>query len=108
MTTEQKLKVLRSMTDESDEDILLSYLDIAKQKVLAKLYPFDPERNDIPERYAMTVIEIAAYLLNKRGAEGETEHSENGIQRVYESASVPDSMLRHVIPYVKVLGGDVE
>ena len=36
---------------------------------------------------------------------GETAHSENGISRSYESATVPDSMLKHITPHASVLGG---
>ena len=45
-------------------------------------------------------IEIAVYLYNKQGAEGQTAHSENGISRTYESADVPESMLRGIAPFV--------
>ena len=44
----------------------------------------------------------AVYLLNKRGAEGETAHSENGISRSYESADIPESMLSGIIPFAGV------
>jgi hypothetical protein len=47
-------------------------------------------------------VEIAAYLLNKRGAEGQTSHSENGISRGYESGSIPESMLSDVLPFVGI------
>ena len=44
------------------------------------------------------------YLINKRGAEGETTHNENGINRAYESASVPESLLGRVTPFAGVIG----
>ena len=47
----------------------------------------------------MLQVEIAAYLMNKRGAEGETYHGENGVNRTYENASVPASMLAGVTPF---------
>jgi hypothetical protein len=58
---------------------------------------------EVPRRYGYLQCEIAAYLLNKRGAEGQTGHSENGISRSYESADVPESMLSEVIPFCKVI-----
>ena len=51
----------------------------------------------------MTQVEVAAYLLNKRGAEGETAHSENGISRSYEDGDVPSSLLRDIVPYAGVV-----
>jgi hypothetical protein len=57
----------------------------------------------VPDKYATNQVEIACYLLNKRGAEGETYHSENGINRSYENADVPESMLSRVLPFAGVL-----
>ena len=42
-------------------------------------------------------------MLNKRGAEGQLQHTENGIQRQYENADVPASMLKPVTPHVGVI-----
>lgn len=103
MTELNKVSVLKGMTGELDEGVLLTYLDLAAEKVLRKAYPFRSDVTEVPDRYAMVQIEIACYLLNKRGAEGENYHSENGINRTYESASVPDSMLSEVVPYVGVI-----
>ena len=41
----------------------------------------------------MTVV-----LLNKRGADGESMHIENGINRHYGAAEVPAEMLREIVP----------
>lgn len=45
------------------------------------------------------------YLLNKRGAEGQTAHSENGISRSYEDGDVPPTLLRDIVPFASVMGG---
>lgn len=42
-------------------------------------------------------------MLNKRGAEGQTSHTENGVTRQYESADVPSSMLKAITPYCGVI-----
>ena len=102
MDETQQIEILKAMTGETDESILLTYLKIAGDKILHKMFPFKPDEVSVPERYAGTQVEIAAYLLNKRGAEGENYHSENGINRSYESASVPASMLKEVTAYVGV------
>ena len=60
-------------------------------------------RSEVPEKYGALQCEIAAYMLNKRGAEGQTSHSENGITRSYENADVPSSMLKVVTPHVGVI-----
>lgn len=102
MTREQQITAVKTMTDESGNEILSAYLDLAGEKICSKCYPFHPEKRRVPSQYHYLQVEIACYLLNKRGAEGETAHSENGISRSYESASVPDSMLKSVVPFVSV------
>ena len=107
MTHDGKVQLLKAMVGESDtEGVLLAYLDIAGRKILNRMYPYglsDPEITEVPARYDYLQCEIAAYLLNKRGAEGQVSHSENGISRSYESADVPESMLSAITPMVGVI-----
>ena len=49
-------------------------------------------------QFADLQIEIATFLYNRLGAEGEISHSENGVSRNYENAHIPDSMLNTIIP----------
>ena len=104
MTTEEKVEVVMAMTEEVDDTTIEVFLKIAEAKIIQKAFPLHPEENVMPPRYDFLQCEIAAYLLNKRGAEGETQHSENGIERTYESASVPPSMLNAVVPHSKAFG----
>lgn len=104
MTNEEKLAALKAMVGGSDTDEVLSaYLTLAGRKIIAKAFPFKPDVTDVPAQYDYLQIEIAAYMLNKRGAEGETSHSENGISRSYENADVPASMLKAITPYCGVI-----
>ena len=104
MKQTEKLTLLKAMVGSSDtEDVLLAYLDIAGGKIMNRAYPYGTEETEVPTRYEFLQCEIAAYLLNKRGAEGQTAHSENGISRSYESADVPESLLGAVTPMVGVL-----
>ena len=102
MTKEVMKTRLSALTGETDDNILLTFLDIAGEKILEKCYPYRHDKREVPARYHSTQLEIAVYLLNKRGAEGETAHSENGINRSYESASVPNSMLKGIVPFASV------
>ena len=105
MTAADKLALCRAMVgtpadaEGYSDDILNSYLNLAGQKIINRAYPYDDTVTEVPRRYGVLQCEIAAYLLNKRGAEGETSHSENGISRTYESADVPESMLSDVLPH---------
>jgi len=107
MTREQKIKYLSRMIDDDteEEDILGIYLDLAGDKILNRMYPFltDYTGLEVPDRYVMIQLNISVYLLNKRGAEGEIQHIENGIHRNYGSADVPDSMLKDIVPYCQAI-----
>lgn len=107
MTEAEQLVILRAMTEDptlpADSDELLSaYLKMAGSKILAKAFPYHPEVEEVPAKYHSLQVEIAAYMLNKRGADGEVSHSENGISRTYENADIPASLLRTITPYCGV------
>ena len=109
MTDIDKLALCRVMVEQPvtaegwSDDVLNAYLTIAGRKIINRAYPYDDTITEVPTRYGYLQCEIAAYLLNKRGAEGEVSHSENGISRTYENADVPDSMLADVIPHCGVI-----
>lgn len=104
MTDTEKLTYLRAMVGGSDTDEVLStYLAVAGKKIIARAYPYDDTVTEVPDKYDTLQCEIAAYLLNKRGAEGQTQHTENGISRQYENADVPSSMLKVVTPHCGVI-----
>lgn len=100
----EKLTALRAMVGGSDADEVLStYLLLAGRKIIARAFPYKEDVTEVPVKYETIQLEIAAYMLNKRGAEGQTAHSENGISRTYENADVPASMLKGVTPYCGVI-----
>ena len=109
MTDIDKLALCRVMVEQLatadgwTDDVLMAYLTIAGRKILNRAYPYDANVTEVPVRYGYLQCEIATYLLNKRGADGEISHSENGISRTYENADVPDSMLRDVVPHCGVM-----
>ena len=108
MTEVEKLSMLRVMVGQPNEgdwsdDVLVSYLAIAGQKIINRAYPYDDTVTEVPRRYGYLQCDIANYLLNRRGSEGQTSHSENGVNRSYESADVPESMLSEVVAHVGVL-----
>jgi len=107
MTMESKIDMLRRMMDgdETDQGILEVYLEIAGQKILNRMYPYKTDYTglEVPDRYTGIQLKIAVYLLNKRGAEGQIQHIENGIHRNYGSADIPDGMLMEVIPFAQAI-----
>lgn len=105
MTYDNKLTMLERMTGEMEQEVLSTYLLLAEEVVMSKAYPFSDEKRpaEMPAQYDGVQVEIAAYMLNKRGAEGETAHSENGVSRTYENGDIPASLLRRITPRGRVL-----
>lgn len=98
MTDDEKLVIVKRMTGESDTAVLAAYLSLAKGAVLARAYPYGNGEEEIPPKYDAVHIEAAVYLLNKRGAEGEVSHSENGISRTYADGDLPPALMRRITP----------
>lgn len=109
MTDTEKLAMLKAMVGGSDtEEVLSTYLSLAGRKIIAKAYPYKDDVTEVPTKYDFLQVEIAAYMLNKRGAEGQTSHTENGITRQYENADVPASMLKAITPHVGTFSSKTE
>ena len=106
MSEDEKKVMLTVMTGEADDDVLYTYLSLARNIILQKAYPYGDGTEELPAKYDSIHVEIAAYMMNKRGAEGETVHLENGVSRHYEDGSIPPSLLRRIVPYVGVFGND--
>lgn len=85
---------------EEDANKIALYLCLAGHKILQRCYPFGVPKgkNNVPDEYGVLQCQIAAYLLNKQGADGQTAHSENGVSRTYESGGVPESFLSEITP----------
>lgn len=107
MDNSEKMAELKVIIGEEEESaVLLSYLDQAKSAILNRMYPYGTDEEldgmDVPARFEMKQIRIAAYLLNKRGAEGQRSHEENGIRRGYSSSDVPVELVQDIMPVVGI------
>lgn len=103
MISDQDILLVKALSGESDDNLVLAFLTLAGNKICRRAFPFDHSITEVPEQYKHLQIEGAIYLLNRRGAEGQTSHSENGISRVYESADLPATLLSEIIPYCGVV-----
>ena len=92
---------MRIEPDTVSDDLLSDLLAQAGAVVLNRRYPFGyPDGMEVPAQYERVQIAIALELYAKRGAEAQTSHSENGINRTYEAGDVSPSLLRQIIPFV--------
>lgn len=107
MTKSEMTTMLTGMGFTDDDTVLSTYLALAGEAIINRAYPYakDDDELTVPRKYHMLQVEICAYMLNKRGAEGQVSHGENGIVRDYGSADIPDDMLSRIVPMVGVIGG---
>lgn len=103
MTTEEKLVrfgVLIS-PDTAETDLAMYLLEQAEGIVMNRRYPFGvPEGAEMPRQYEHIQLQVAVELYSKMGAEGQTAHKENGIDRTFEAADVSPSLLSRIVPLV--------
>lgn len=106
MTNAEKRAALAvSLAPDTDTDeVLDNVLADAEALVLNRMYPFGyPDGTTVPSRYERIQIQLAAELYSKRGAEGQTSHSENGISRTWTEKS---ALLSRVLPHVGSVVGN--
>lgn len=103
MTSIAKLQIRLGVDSDQETDLLQELLDSAEAAIMARRFPFGyDEDTELPERYRDLQIRIAMDMYNRIGAEGQMSHSENGVQRTYESGWVSESLLSEVVPIVGV------
>ena len=107
MTSEEKVSMVQTLVgdDTATGELVQVYLQLACNKMLERLYPYDAtkEDSDIPSRYDTIQCELASRLFLRRGGEGETSHEENGVNRTYGSVDDED-ILSRLTPFAKVGG----
>lgn len=99
MTYEEMLQELRTAIapDTESDDVLTSLLYDAATLILNRMYPFGYDDVIVPARYERIQIQLAVELYTKRGAEGQSSHTENGMTRTWPEKS---RLLSRIIPYV--------
>lgn len=86
-----------------DEDVLKECLCEAKDAILLRRFPYQERPSELEPQYIEKQIRIAMSLYNRIGDEGETEHTENGVKRVYDESWIPKQLLADIIPYCGVI-----
>lgn len=103
MTDTDKFALIKAMTDETDDSVISAFLSLVADAVYHAACPYgNADKAAVIEEYGGVQCRAAAYYLNKRGADGEKSHAENGVNRVYENADLPESLLREITPIAGV------
>lgn len=103
-TSELKDRINLILGEEYDASLLEVYIEQAQTECVNWEYQLIgiPESYDI-EKYDALVIDAVVFGISIRGAEGETQHSENGILRGYKYSDMRQYIHNHLIPYAKTL-----
>ena len=110
MTDTEKLTMVKTLLSDggslpSDEK-LTAYLGLAKQEILNYMYSMiggvPTDVIAVPTKYEVTQIYAVVAGYTHAGSEGETQHNENGINRIFNNADMLDYIHRNVLPIVRV------
>ena len=99
MMESEKITALRERIapDTDTDEVLGSMVATAEALILNRMYPFGyPEGTEVPLRYEQLQLQLAVELYTKRGAEGQSSHSENGVTRTWAEES---PLLKRIMPH---------
>lgn len=97
-----QLMILKRLIPEADEIDLQIELDMACMTIYNRRCGVYDGQSDVEPQYRGLQLEMAVASYNKRGAEGQTSHSENGVSRVYSGAGqYPATLLNQIIPKLR-------
>lgn len=92
-----KLRLRFSGTTEDSvlQDHLLTAIDTVND-----IRQYTPGDGDpvVEAKYKSVTVEMALNSYLKMGAEGQTVHDENGVNREYEAGMYPPSLLKLIVP----------
>ena len=104
MTDEQKVQMVQALiTDVSvSESDVESYLAIAADRILNRVWPFGGAPTAWPSQYDLVQVQLTVRMIARIGGEGEISHSENGVSRTYGTVDDED-ILQQLVPFVGVV-----
>lgn len=105
MTASEMISQINLMMGEEYSDELLSAFIQQAQTECAN-WEFQligiPDDLDMT-KYDQVVISAVIVAMSLRGAEGETQHSENGILRGFKWSDMADYIHNHIVPYARTI-----
>lgn len=105
MTDAEKITYVKVFAEDDNlsDNLVSAYLEDAKAAILRRRYPFGiPADAEVEPIYEMLQVKLAARYIYRIGSEGETEHREDSVQRVYGSANDED-LLMEITPFAKLI-----
>ena len=110
MTDAEKLTVIKTLLSDGGEmpsdEKLNTYIQIAGQEILAWKYHLiggvPEEVTEVPAAEDVTHIYAVVAGYTHAGSEGEKQHNENSVNRVFIYADMVSYIRNNVLPYVRV------
>lgn len=107
MTMVEKVQMVTTLLGESDtstEDVIEVYLKAAGKEIISWRYSYAAKGvEEVPVEYEMTQIYAVIAGFSMSGAENQTFHNENGIQRTFKYSDMLNYIRAHVVPKVGVI-----
>ena len=102
MTLDDKIQMVETLLGGEkvlSDDAIQTYLSVAEREILAWRYGDDASTySAVPPAYEMTQVQAVLNGFSQMGAEGQTYHGENGINRTFEYADMVNYIRRNVVP----------
>lgn len=111
MTDGEKYELVKSLYGKKADgtDLTISevtpFLIVAKSIILNKYDPFG-NTLELPTKYEILQCRITNFMLVKQGAEGEIQHTENGVTCIYGQADIPSNLMNEITPKAGVIGSE--
>ena len=110
MTEAEKLATVKVLLEDGgalpSDTKITTYLGLAKSEILEWIYHLvggvPEDVTDVPVRYEPTQIYAVVAGYTQSGAEGEKDHSENGIKVAFRYSDMLDYIHNSVLPIVRV------
>ena len=107
MIQDEMIARINTLMDANYSDEMLSaYIAQAQEECVKWEYQLvdepEPENLDLT-RYDTIVIFAVIFGLSVQGAEGETQHSENGILRGFKYSDMCDYIHNNLTPYSRII-----
>ena len=111
MTQAEKIALVKSLYGtkadgtQLTDAVVIPFLTVAESIILNK---YDPYGNTtvLPTKYEVLQCRISNFMLVKQGAEGEIQHTENGVTCIYGQADIPVNLMNEITPKCGVIGSE--
>lgn len=103
MLDKLKRRLQIDTSDNSLDDYLNDLLEEANLITLNEYYGSNQvtETSKLPYRFKYIPLDVAVFLFNKTGVEGQTGHTEQGINRQYGTSGVPTELFASMVRKIR-------